>query len=635
MRDLFKYIFVVMFLSSLTSCYQADSSFKGRPEDPWAKRAWIEKTARSLRYGEGISPSEDIEALMAMSKDQIIDYFMKDTRFLDTVIDFNLFYLGLKNGPIYSLEVNGSRNYSISNRSPKALASARAVWERGDYFKLYSFEQPFYFDGRFEPANNNSQNPDKKSDREFRLEKLNLILADHQLLLEAVKEQIKQGGSQEKFCERFIEIEGKIDENFVNSTLPNQITQNFTGIFSSFFDLQIACFIPQTINYSDFLSKLTQRRDRIVKLLAIVDHPSASSPQIIKSPLDMLAFENGDYGVESKPDIFSFESWFSLPNSSTNYNRKRAAYVLKTYFCDDLTPINIALPSSHAGNKHADDPSCASCHYKMDPMAGFFRHKGIFGVDLEGKNMMIFDDQAVVQNEKYSQYMSTWKAASESGREWNIGYIRSAKDPRKNSYGESIADLMKIIRSSSEVKQCLTKRMTEYFLGVDQVYDAGWVNAMAQKFEAADKSQEPGASSQAFKEVVKNLLLSNTFVKQDPEKNQCYDYAPGHEPSNLPCEVSFLINKNCSQCHNASGASGGLDLTSWVKIGSDESNFSHISSDGNQQPKKYTFDKLIESLSTSDEGKLMPLNKFMSPTERAQIYKWIQREAITVPGGRP
>ncbi len=66
----------------------------------------------------------------------------------------------------------------------------------------------------------------------------------------------------------------------------------------------------------------------------------------------------------------------ALANSSTNYNRKRAAYVLKRFFCDDLNPVGFEDPAEHIGGAHGSQTSCYACHYKLDPMAGFFRNHG-------------------------------------------------------------------------------------------------------------------------------------------------------------------------------------------------------------------------------------------------------------------
>jgi hypothetical protein len=62
----------------------------------WQKRYWLEKAARLLRNGHGLSDEDDIDALSNMSPDAVIDKFMADPRFADTVLDFNLHFLGFK-----------------------------------------------------------------------------------------------------------------------------------------------------------------------------------------------------------------------------------------------------------------------------------------------------------------------------------------------------------------------------------------------------------------------------------------------------------------------------------------------------------------------------------------------------------
>jgi hypothetical protein len=107
--------------------------------------------------------------------------------------------------------------------------------------------------------------------------------------------------------------------------------------------------------------------------------------------------------------------------------------------------------------------------------------------------------------------------------------------------------------------------MTEYVLGVDQVYDGKWVQGLADSFQHAAAPGAPaGASSAAFKDVMKMLVLSNTFTISDPERGKCYDFAPGAAPSTLPCAVAFTFEKSCAACHQGEGAPRGLDLTAWV-----------------------------------------------------------------------
>jgi hypothetical protein len=628
-------LFLGIGLLFLAGCFKNESTIKNTDQDLWAKRAWMEKAARALRYGDGLTPTEDIDTLLAKPKDQIIDHFMKDTRFVDTVLDFNLFFLGLKTGAHFYQNRPGSREYLAANISPQSLTSARAVWEGKDYFSLFNLTQPFYFQGQFDTINP-SDNPAQIPEVEFRKKELERALAKQDSLVEFTRQAKARNMDKAGFCENSSKILEEITKSLDKSGLPFQTRDNFQGLKGITFELTLTCFISDYgVNFDKILEQLANYKERLGKLTGILQYPGLTNPPVVRSPMDVLTLNDGDFGIENPEDLFTVATWNVLQNSSTNFNRKRAAYVLKTYFCDDLTPINIALPSEHVNNKHATDPSCATCHYKMDPMAGFFRHYGILGSNFENDNLMIFDDASIIRNEAYTKYMSSWLAPAGSGRKWDVGYIRSAKDPSKNTYGDSLKDLAQIIRSSNEVKQCLTKRMAEFFLGKDQVYDTEWVNSLAQKFEEAAKSQDQGASSLAFKEITKTLLLSQTFVKADPEKDQCYDFAPGNQASSLPCEISFLMKKNCTQCHSATGAAGGLDFTSWKAQANGETNFKHLGRDGIQQAKKVTFEKLLESLSTADEAKLMPLSKFMSPNERAQIFKWVNREASSVPGGQP
>jgi hypothetical protein len=175
--------------------------------------------------------------------------------------------------------------------------------------------------------------------------------------------------------------------------------------------------------------------------------------------------------------------------------------------------------------------------------------------------------------------------------------------------------------------------MAEYFLGKGQVFDGEWINSLSAKFEEAASSNGSATTSKAFKAVVKDLVLSKTFMTQDPEPTKCYDFAPGHQPTTLPCEIAFVIKKNCSSCHSGDGASGNLDLTKWQQVSTGTFTFAHTDEAGHQLPKSESLKRLLDRLSTNDESKLMPLNKYMSAIERAQLYKWVNKEAEAANGG--
>jgi hypothetical protein len=631
-KSKFKLAFVLSGLLLFGGCFKSDSNLKNGDHDYWSKRAWLDKTARSLRYGSPLSPSDDIDSLMAKPKEQVIDYFMKDHKFIDTVIDFNQFFLGLKQPSVYQINIDGSKTYGSSKLSAQSISSAINLWEGKDYFALFSPIQPLYIHQKLTPIDP-QYNPEKIPDAQYRDLAFEKAIGKVDLLFKLILNSKLNSVDASKFCADYKFDYVGATEELSHAGLPNELVNQFGSSSLSF---AIGCFIDlRFFDYDRILNELSIFKKKLQNFNDKLFLLRLQNTRPINSPLDILTIKDKEYGIEIRPDLFSAETWEALPNSSTNFNRKRAAYVLKTYFCDDLTPINVAMPSEHAGDKHASDPACASCHYKMDPMAGFFRNTGPGGENLEGLGLMVFNDQLVIQNASYVNYMNSWKTPEGLGRKWNIGYIRSAIDHSRNVYGENLSDLSAIINTSLEVKQCLTKRMAEYFLGKDQVYDLGWINSLAQKFEVAAKSQSPGATSAAFKDVTKELLLSQTFSTADPQPDKCYDFAPGQTASSLPCEISFIIQNNCVQCHSSQGASGGLDLSSWSIQSNGETNFRHISRSGEQQSKKTTFDKLLESLTISNSAKQMPMGKFMSNNDRAQIYKWLNKEAQSKSGGNP
>src|SRR5581483_2430968 len=118
--------------------------------------------------------------------------------------------------------------------------------------------------------------------------------------------------------------------------------------------------------------------------------------------------------------VFTRTLQTTLPNSSTNYDRKRAAYILQRFFCDDLTPVNVEAPAQHGGSEHASNPSCFACHYKLDPMAGFFRTLGIDFKDYSQKTYIVFDDGAYTNS---ANYWKAWQPGPDATHPYNVGYV--------------------------------------------------------------------------------------------------------------------------------------------------------------------------------------------------------------------
>jgi HAMP domain-containing protein len=359
------------------------------------------------------------------------------------------------------------------------------------------------------------------------------------------------------------------------------------------------------------LYRLTRAFAEMIKF-----EPSVYQPQSVLDfkPFDLRALDMKNWLA------FGFEQSSALRNSSTNFNRKRGAYMLKRFFCDDLTPVGFESPKEHVSGAHGSDTTCYNCHYKLDPMAGFFRDRGANFADFSRQDELLFDDLAGVDREKYE---TAWHAPKGSARDWNIGYIRSPRFEDQNLYGQSLADLSVIIRKAPEAKQCLVRRMHEYFVADNQTMDGGYLEDFTRTFatEAAENS------STAMKNAIVRIVLSRTYHEPNADPQQCYDVAPGSRRENAPpCRVAFILLKNCAQCHGA-GGNANLDLTSWILAPDGRSHtFPHLDSDRKQRAPQDTLGRIAERLSSTDPARRMPMQMTMDGRDRQDLFLWAQQE---------
>ncbi len=603
-----------------------DTSKTPEFSDPWQKRWWIEKTARLLRGGEGLTPREDIAKLEKLSKEDIAREFMKDERFGDTVLDFNMYFLGFK---VDSLKVDGEyvhAAYDFAN----AISSAKALLKGGDYLKLFDLEGEYYLE------------PLSVQPTEEKLSPEDAKLAPQQLRKKAVDEvssrlravlAMRKGPKAldaEDFCGEIEELTEGREETQAQLFRAFTDTEIFVllrvGIPDNLFNalqgvVEGECEKPRDKadvgKMEGVLRKATERFDREFKQILTFE-PANYMPETVAAlkPLDPRAF-----ATERKWPAFGFEQGTALANSSTNFNRKRAAYVLKRFFCDDLNPVGFDDPKEHVGGAHGSQTSCYSCHYKLDPMAGFFRNYGALFSDSSDEPDIVFDDLASMDRKKY---LSTWQAPKESHRKWQVGYIRSPRWTAENSYGESLGDLSRIIRNAPEAKRCLMRRLSQYVLGDQQTVDGGYLDALTKSF-----TQDAAAnSSTAFKNAMLRLLTSQTFETRNPDPRQCYDHssktAAGQRP---PCRVAYILEKNCVQCHGENDGLNTLLLNKWIDAPSGKGKtFEHLDSKDNQLPATETLEQMANRLSSSDPKVRMPKNKPMSSQERQELYLWVQKQ---------
>lgn len=600
---------------------------KAPPLSEWDKRWWIEKTARLLRGGEGLSPNDDIEQLAKLPKAEIAREFMRDERFGDTVLDFNMYFMGFK---VDSLKVDGIYVHSAFDFS-NAVTSAKELLDDGDYLKLLDLEGDYYLapltmtpsedklapeDAKLTPT----QLREKVAD-EFK-ETLKGVLSlrtgpqpisPRQLCNEVGEVYLQQNDISQKLYRAFTDAEifsllrGGVPE-FVYEGLDK--VQKAECVKAD--DKIDAGVIAET------LTALLAQFDRVFKEIATFE-PTRYEPEGVG---DFKAVDREAFPNKGKWLAFGYEQGTALANSSTNYNRKRAAYVLKRFFCDDLNPVGFETPAEHTSGAHGSQTSCYSCHYKLDPMAGFFRNNGALFSDSSNSPDIVFDDLASVDRKTY---LSAWRAPQGAGRTWDVGYIRSPRWKDQNSYGESIADLSKILHTAPEVKRCLMKRLTEYVVGENQTLDGAYLDNLTQKFE------EDAAvnSSIAFRNAMVRILESQTYQMRNPDPKQCYDFAPGTKPEDRPpCRVAYILQKNCAQCHSRPGDGfNTLDLTKWVTAPNRKDHvFPHFNSRNEQIAGKETLERMGSRISATDEKKRMPKNKPMSSQERQELYLWVQSE---------
>ena len=341
-------------------------------------------------------------------------------------------------------------------------------------------------------------------------------------------------------------------------------------------------------------------------------------------------FDLSAFPTKQKWLSFGFEQGMALGNSSTNFNRKRSAYVLKRFFCDDLIPIGFESPQEHVGGAHGSQTSCFACHHKLDPMAGFFRSYGAYFFDYSRSPDIIFDDLA---NKDRARYEAVWKAAGKTQPNWNIGYIRSARWQSYNSYGTSMADLSRILRTAPEVKRCLVKRLHEYMVAEDQTIDRGYLDYLTREFEA----EAATSSSTAVKNTIVRLLQSAAYEQRNADPKQLLRRAArlgrrrgaamprGLHPAARtarsattraartaqPGSMSALGSRH----RTAAAASSATSTTRW-----------------RSSPPRDSLARVIERLSSSDAATRMPKGKVMPNDERQELFLWAQEELSQASG---
>ncbi|MBY0384568.1 hypothetical protein K2X05_05365, partial [bacterium] len=411
---------------------------------------WVAKASLLLRGQKELSSTtDDINHLKSLNKEKVVDLFLNTPEFYNSVVDFSLYYIGFRVDP-FLLE-DQTLNPRL-NHFTQTIFAAQAVSRNESFLNVFELFPPkylspfevfdeiiYHFYGLQPPTQILKSNFEK---REAFFEILESKINDFKKLDEAQAQQYSQN-----ICQFFIVFANKsffptpselfgIDKVIYNEEASKQQINLNDYCTQTFTDEGLISKLPN--DFSKFTAGL-EKALLLTKALKQLNLLYDSSKYKTKSVLDFHL-----YKTTSSPLAYQQESIFSyLVNSSTNMNRKRSAYILKHFFCDDLTPVNVKIDDDHTNNAHGSNPSCYACHYKLDPMAGFFKNYGIQFFDFSSQTEISFDDGARID---LATYQKQW--LKPDGKTWNIGYIQSTQFDHLNQYGESLEDLHKILQTT-------------------------------------------------------------------------------------------------------------------------------------------------------------------------------------------
>ena len=601
------------------------------PQDTPERRAFIAKADRALRPSAAPLSADVVDQLVALDDDDIIAALYADSSARDSVFALSLSFLGAS---VDELHTNGAWAEPPFVYAP-AVAAARAFRESSDpLVPLFTTQADLPRGIVVAPRAQTDLGLTLTGSNAEQRAYVERFLLDDIAKLRAAVAALPAPFDTNAMCNDY----NMTFTSFVGFELPDVLgmpTPITTGGYPKelenpdMFPLQYACPFGQPVvatTQAAALAHLDSATQLFTQLFTRVEPFMVAWEQDAEGAFDpvdfsSIGFEN--YATQAYYGRTGFypQFWTNLQNSSTNFDRRRGAYVLDRFFCDNLIPVGAALPTTDpSSGKHASDPACAACHFKLDPMAGFFRRHGYLGTEFTdqtlaySQNMITFDDNATLD---YTQYDSAWKSTDGFSPPYNVGYIRSTSNASLNSYGNSLDDLDTIVKSAPEVERCFAQRMFEFFNGADQAVDPGYLDDVA-----ADMAS---AGGDRLERGITRILTGHTFRADDRNSTVCYDLAPGASANGgPPCEVASILRANCTTCHGGGNPQSGLDLSSWVKLDNGYG-FKDIVN-GQQVARLITLQNMSDRVTTSDPSLQMPMGKDMPLAQRDQLAVWLQHQ---------
>ena len=325
-----------------------------RSEEPaageWESLWWLDKTARLLRGGEGLGPDDDIAALQKLNQEDVVRRFMSDPRFGDAILDFNMYFLGFK---IDNVKIDGAY---IDNAFdfPNAVSAAQSMVSGGDYLKLFDLQGPFFM----APLSNEDPEEDPEPEdvgltpAQMRAKAISEVRTSFKAIIANAKQPAGAYCTKAKALTSRAE---DFNDRFYRSFNDPEIFALSRGralldpleALSAIVEEECKPGNEASIDLKRLAAAFERALAQFSKAMKEVEsfEPSAYQPQSVAEfrPFDLKAFPSTKTWL-----AFGYEQGIALANSSTNYNRKRAAYVLSRYLCDDL----------NSGRRRESEGSC-------------------------------------------------------------------------------------------------------------------------------------------------------------------------------------------------------------------------------------------------------------------------------------
>ena len=172
-----------------------------------------------------------------------------------------------------------------------------------------------------------------------------------------------------------------------------------------------------------------------------------------------------------------------------------------------------------------------------------------------------------------------------------------------NSYGTSIADLSRIVRTAPEVKRCLMKRLFEYVVAEDQTIDRGYLDHLTRQFE----EEAAVNSSDAMKNAIVRILQSEAYNRSAmPIRSNATTRRPARsQATDRRAAWRSSCQKNCGAVplrrrRGPMARTGSMSaLGSMAPDGSNRT-FRHLDASMLQLSAHESFARIVERMSTYD-----------------------------------